>query len=67
MPGAIRTESEAELTTDPEVDARLIAAQCLPRRGVPADLGGAFVFLAGEASAFVTGQVLTVDGGWIHY
>jgi 3-oxoacyl-[acyl-carrier protein] reductase len=67
QPGAIRTESERELSADDGADERLIALQCLPRRGLPDDLAGAFVYLAAEAGSFVTGQVLTVDGGWIHY
>lgn len=68
MPGAIRTEREAELYPEPDGLAALQSArQCLPRRGVPADLAGAFVYLASPDSDFVTGQVLNVDGGWVHY
>jgi NAD(P)-dependent dehydrogenase (short-subunit alcohol dehydrogenase family) len=37
---------------------------CLNRIGQPEDLAGAFVFLASEASNFITGQSITVDGGW---
>lgn len=68
MPGAIRTEYEVERVADPEALALLAAErQSIPRRGVPDDLVGAFVFLASEESDFVTGQVLTVDGGWVNY
>ena len=35
------------------------------RWGAPADLAGAYQFLASDASAFVTGPVLTVDGGYL--
>lgn len=35
----------------------------LRRPGVPQDLDGAIVFLASDASAYVTGQFLLVDGG----
>lgn len=68
MPGAIRTELEIE--TEPDEDAvfeRITAVQSLKRRGYAADLVGAFVFLAGDESSFITGQVLNVDGGWVHY
>ncbi len=37
--------------------------QAIPRPQVPEDLVGAIVFLASEASAFITGQTIVVDGG----
>jgi 3-oxoacyl-[acyl-carrier protein] reductase len=69
MPGSIRTESEGELYPG-DADAiavRQAALQSIPRRGVADDLAGAFVFLGSRESDFITGQVLAVDGGWIHY
>ena len=35
------------------------------RWGAPTDLAGAYQFLASDAAAFVTGAVLTVDGGYL--
>ncbi|MDW5598773.1 SDR family oxidoreductase, partial [Conexibacter stalactiti] len=68
MPGAIRTEAELEQFPDQEAVAREQAAlQSIPRRGTPEDLVGAFVFLAAAESDFVTGQVVTVDGGWVNH
>jgi len=50
-------------------DARLSAAitghTAQGRWGAPADLVGAYLFLASDASAFVTGTVLSVDGGYL--
>jgi 3-oxoacyl-[acyl-carrier protein] reductase len=68
MPGAIRTENEVELEPDADaVAAQILPLQSLPRRGVAEDLAGAFVFLASDDAAFVTGQVINVDGGWVMY
>ncbi|GGM34756.1 glucose 1-dehydrogenase [Promicromonospora citrea] len=55
-PGLVRTEMSARI--DPE--ALVIP---LGRPGEPADLAGAVLFLASEASAWVTGQEIVVDGG----
>jgi 3-oxoacyl-[acyl-carrier protein] reductase len=68
MPGAIRTEHEVSLAADPKpVDDLILPLQSLKRRGYPTDLAGAFVFLASEDAAFITGQVINVDGGWVMY
>jgi 3-oxoacyl-[acyl-carrier protein] reductase len=68
MPGAIRTEHEVSLAADPKpVDDLILPLQSLKRRGFPTDLAGAFVFLASEDAAFITGQVINVDGGWVMY
>ena len=69
MPGAIRTEHEVELETAGEDElARVMAErQSLPQRGYAEDLTGTFVYLASDDSVFVTGQIIAVDGGWIHH
>jgi NAD(P)-dependent dehydrogenase (short-subunit alcohol dehydrogenase family) len=50
---------------DPELGAGVLAHTALHRWGAPEDLVGAYEFLASDASAFVTGTVLTVDGGYL--
>lgn len=68
MPGAIRTEQELALGFDEEELKTVMAErQCLPQRGFADDLTGAFLFLASDESSFVSGQIINVDGGWIHY
>jgi len=68
MPGAIRTEHEVAAEPYPaRIAERILPLQALQRRGFAEDLAGAFVYLASDDSSFVTGQVINVDGGWVHY
>ncbi|MBI5615309.1 MAG: 3-oxoacyl-ACP reductase FabG [Gammaproteobacteria bacterium] len=62
LPGATTTEVPRETVT-PQQKAAMIAMRSVPREEVPEDLVGTVLFLASEASAFVTGQSITVDGG----
>lgn len=63
-PGFFRTELTAAVFSDPERAARNAAQTCIGRNGEPEDLDGPLLFLCSEASAYVTGQVLMVDGGF---
>ena len=62
-PGYFPTAMNAPMVADPARRAAILARTPLGREGGPDDLGGACVFLASAAAAFVTGQVLRVDGG----
>ena len=41
------------------------AMRALGRIGAPAEIAGAVVFLASEASAYITGQCIGIDGGYL--
>ena len=62
-PGYFPTEMNAPMTRDPGRREALLARTPMGRSGEPEDLVGPALFLAGEASRFVTGHVLPVDGG----
>lgn len=62
-PGLIRTEFARALWEDEKRRTEREAATPLRRLGEPRDIGGIAVFLASEAAAFVTGQVIVADGG----
>ncbi len=62
-PGWFKTQQNQVLYEDPEWVEYLIERIPVRRPGQPNDLDGAIVFLASEASRYVTGQTLLVDGG----
>ena len=62
-PGWFETAENRVLYQDPEWVEYLVDRIPLKRTGHPSDLDGAVVFLASDASAYVTGQTLLVDGG----
>jgi glucose 1-dehydrogenase len=61
-PGAINTERN--LTEDPDYRAHWGAVIPMRRTGEPEEMVGPAVFLASDESAYVTGQLFYVDGGW---
>ncbi|MEA3183278.1 MAG: hypothetical protein QOI59_6801 [Gammaproteobacteria bacterium] len=63
-PGFIETEMTESVINDAKVQSWIQRQSLIPRHGTPADFDGALLFLASEASAYVTGQTLRVDGGW---
>lgn len=61
-PGLVDNDASQALNDEAHVD-RASAARAIPRSMVAGDLVGAVMFLAGDESEFVTGQVIVVDGG----
>ena len=62
-PGLIRTELVAPVLDSPELSADYASCTPLPRPGEVEDIASAAVFLLSDASSYVTGQVINVDGG----
>lgn len=67
-PGMIRIETPhpAVIAGDLGEDA-IVRRIPMGRRGVPEDVTGAVLFLASEDAAYITGQTIAVDGGWLSY
>ena len=64
-PGYIATNNTAALQADETRNAAILDRIPAARWGDPSDLGGAAVFLASDAAAYVQGHILAVDGGWL--
>jgi 2-deoxy-D-gluconate 3-dehydrogenase len=65
IPGFIHTDLTEDLVHDPGEGARLLARIPAGRWGVPDDIKGVAVFLASEASNYVSGAAIPVDGGFL--
>jgi NAD(P)-dependent dehydrogenase (short-subunit alcohol dehydrogenase family) len=63
-PGFVATPLTAEVAADPVRSAALAARTMIGRNGEATDFEGIAVFLASPASAYVTGQLICVDGGF---
>jgi len=64
-PGYIETDNTTALRNDPDRSQAILARIPAGRWGTPDDFKGPVVFLASEASNYVNGTILTVDGGWM--
>lgn len=64
-PGYMATDNTTLLRADEKRSAEILGRIPAGRWGAPEDLGGAVVFLASQASDYVNGYTLAVDGGWL--
>ncbi|MFN7054325.1 SDR family oxidoreductase [Hyphomonas sp.] len=62
-PGLIKTDFAKALWENPETLKRALTGTPLKRIGEPEELAGAAVYLASKAGAYMTGQMMVVDGG----
>ena len=64
-PGYIATDNTEALRNDPERSRQLLARIPVGRFGNPDELKGAVVFLCSAAASYVSGALVTIDGGWM--
>lgn len=64
-PGYIATANTNALREDPDRSRSILERIPAGRWGTPDDLKGPLVFLCSEASGYINGHILTVDGGWM--
>jgi 2-deoxy-D-gluconate 3-dehydrogenase len=64
-PGWFETELTEALQKDKQRYEGILSRIPMNRWGTPDELGGAAVFLVSNASSYMTGQTIVVDGGWL--
>jgi gluconate 5-dehydrogenase len=64
LPGPFKTEMNMSLVNDPEQYQAFVSIIPLARWGELHEIGALAVFLASDASSFITGAGITIDGGW---
>ncbi|MGE0129401.1 MAG: SDR family NAD(P)-dependent oxidoreductase [Blastocatellales bacterium] len=63
-PGRFWTKMTDSVFSNPDLYDSAVSVIPMGRPGIPSELAGATVFLASDASDYITGETITVDGGW---
>ena len=64
-PGAFPTDAEKIHPDQEGYNRWVLEQQSIKRRGTPEDIGNLVAFLSSDASSFITGQTIEIDGGWM--
>jgi 3-oxoacyl-[acyl-carrier protein] reductase len=64
-PGAFPTDAERIHPDQEGYNRWVLEQQSIKRRGTPEDIGNLVAFLSSDASSFITGQTIEIDGGWM--
>jgi NAD(P)-dependent dehydrogenase (short-subunit alcohol dehydrogenase family) len=63
-PGRFWTKMTDAVFSNPDLYESAVSVIPMGRPGIPSELAGATVFLASDASDYITGETITIDGGW---
>jgi len=64
-PGYMATDNTAALRADEDRSSEILGRIPAGRWGTPSDMAGPIVFLASDASRYINGYTVAVDGGWL--
>nr|WP_263326635.1 3-oxoacyl-ACP reductase family protein [Neobacillus sp. Marseille-Q6967] len=64
-PAYIETDMNTEELANPKVRGKIVGKTPMQRLGEPEELAGTVILLASDASSYITGQTIFVDGGWL--
>ena len=63
-PGVVKTDFNAQFWKDPKVESQSAKMVPLGRLAEPEDIAEAVLFLVSDSASYITGEILSVNGGW---